>query len=73
MGVSCQPMESALLRSGFKMSSEMTGVLVCKINPLSDAHRFLKKNDVILAFDGVHIANNGTGIYSFFLIHEPQC
>ncbi|XP_010450457.1 PREDICTED: protease Do-like 10, mitochondrial [Camelina sativa] len=60
MGVSCQPMENAQLRIGFQMSPEMTGVLVSKINPLSDAHRILKKDDVILAFDSVSIANDGT-------------
>lgn len=47
------------------MHPEMTGVLVSKINPLSDAHRVLKKDDIILAFDGVPIANDGTGNISF--------
>ncbi|CAA7055811.1 unnamed protein product [Microthlaspi erraticum] len=60
MGVSCQSMENAQIRSIFQMSSEMTGVLISRINPLSDAHRILKKDDVILAFDGVPIANDGT-------------
>ncbi|CAH8298164.1 unnamed protein product [Eruca vesicaria subsp. sativa] len=60
MGVSCQPMENAQIRSIYQMSSEMTGVLISKINPLSDAHRILKKEDVILAFDGVPIGNDGT-------------
>ncbi|XP_010440803.1 PREDICTED: protease Do-like 10, mitochondrial [Camelina sativa] len=60
MGVSCQPMENAQLRIGFQMSPEMTGVLISKINPLSDAHRILKKDDVILSFDSVSIANDGT-------------
>lgn len=47
------------------MHPEMTGVLVSKINPLSDAHRVLKKDDIILAFDGVPISNDGTGNISF--------
>ncbi|MCH84430.1 protease Do-like 10 mitochondrial-like, partial [Trifolium medium] len=38
----------------------MTGVLVNKINPLSDAYKVLKKDDIILSFDGVPIANDGT-------------
>lgn len=59
-------MENAQIRSIFQMTSEMTGVLISRINPLSDAHRILKKDDVILAFDGVPIANDGTGsIFSF--------
>ncbi|WRX23812.1 PDZ domain - like 6 [Theobroma cacao] len=60
MGLSCQPTENVQLRNHFKMQPQMTGVLVSKINPLSDAHRVLKKDDIILEFDGVPIANDGT-------------
>ncbi|ERN20200.1 protease Do-like 10, mitochondrial [Amborella trichopoda] len=60
LGLSCQPSENAQLREHFHMHPEMTGVLVSKINPISDAHRVLKKDDIILAFDGVPIANDGT-------------
>ncbi|OUZ99296.1 Peptidase S1 [Macleaya cordata] len=60
LGLSCQPTENAQLREHFRMRPEMTGVLVSKINPLSDAHRVLKKDDIVLAFDGVPIANDGT-------------
>ncbi|RZB89952.1 Protease Do-like 10, mitochondrial isoform B [Glycine soja] len=44
----------------FSMLPDMTGVLVSKINPLSDAYKVLKKDDIILSFDGVPIANDGT-------------
>ncbi|XP_056159207.1 protease Do-like 10, mitochondrial isoform X2 [Syzygium oleosum] len=60
LGLSCQPTENSQLRNHFGMLPEMTGVLVNKINPLSDAHKILKKDDVILAFDGVPVANDGT-------------
>ncbi|KAK1266203.1 hypothetical protein QJS04_geneDACA015586 [Acorus gramineus] len=60
MGVSCQPTENKQLREHFHMHPEMTGVLVSKINPLSVVHKVLKKDDIILAFDGVPIANDGT-------------
>ncbi|KAJ0972217.1 hypothetical protein J5N97_020176 [Dioscorea zingiberensis] len=60
LGLSCQPTENVQLREHFQMRSEMTGVLVSKINPLSDAHKVLKKDDIVLAFDGVPIANDGT-------------
>lgn len=43
------------------MASEITGILINKINPLSDPQRILKKDDVILAIDGVLIGNDGTG------------
>ncbi|KAK1557684.1 hypothetical protein Q3G72_029544 [Acer saccharum] len=60
LGLSCQPTENVQLRNHFQMLPEMTGVLVNKINPLSDAHFILKKDDIVLAFDGVPIANDGT-------------
>lgn len=62
LGLSCQITENVQLRNHFKMGPEMTGVLVNKINPLSDAYNILKKDDIILAFDGEPIANDGTGI-----------
>ncbi|XP_010027457.2 protease Do-like 10, mitochondrial [Eucalyptus grandis] len=60
LGLSCQPTENSQLRNHFGMLPEMTGVLVNKINPLSEAYRILKKDDIILAFDGVPVANDGT-------------
>jgi len=53
------------------MLPDMTGVLVSKINPLSDAYKVLKKDDIILSFDGVPIANDGTGV--FFLKISQVC
>lgn len=61
LGLSCQSTENVHLREHFQMRPELTGVLVSKINPLSDAHKVLKKDDIVLAFDGVPIANDGTG------------
>ncbi|WMV53357.1 hypothetical protein MTR67_046742 [Solanum verrucosum] len=60
LGLSCQPTENAQIREYFQMQSKMTGVLVSRINPLSDASRVLKKDDIILSFDGVPIASDGT-------------
>ncbi|KAI3809338.1 hypothetical protein L1987_25310 [Smallanthus sonchifolius] len=60
LGLSCQPTENIQLREYFRMRPELTGVLVSKINPLSDAYNVLKKDDIVLAFDGVPIANDGT-------------
>jgi hypothetical protein len=45
------------------MRPDMIGVLISKINPLSDADKVFKKDDMVLAFDGVPIANDGTGMY----------
>ncbi|KAK7271625.1 hypothetical protein RJT34_27678 [Clitoria ternatea] len=60
LGLSCQTTENVHLRNHFSMRPDMTGVLVSKINPLSDAYKVLKKDDIILSFDGVPIANDGT-------------
>nr|CAB3461459.1 unnamed protein product [Digitaria exilis] len=60
LGVSCQATENVQLRECLGMRPEMTGVLVSRINPLSDAFRILKKDDILLEFDGVPIANDGT-------------
>ncbi|KAJ0771411.1 putative peptidase Do [Helianthus annuus] len=60
LGLSCQPTENVQLREYFGMRPELTGVLVSRINPLSDAYNVLKKDDIVLAFDGVPIANDGT-------------
>lgn len=68
LGISCQPMENVQLREEFQMQPEMTGVLISKINPLSDAYCTLRKDDIILSFDGVPIANDGTGRLFFLFI-----
>ncbi|XP_060174596.1 protease Do-like 10, mitochondrial [Lycium barbarum] len=60
LGLSCQRIENAQIREYFQMQSKLTGVLVSGINPLSDASRVLKKDDIILSFDGVPIANDRT-------------
>lgn len=60
MGLSCQLVENVQLRQLLRMGPECTGVLVCKINPLADAYRVLRKHDIILSFDGVPIADDGT-------------
>ncbi|KAJ0267097.1 putative Do-like 15 protein [Hirschfeldia incana] len=42
------------------MGKKVVGVLINEVYPLSGAHGILKKEDVILAIDGVSIGNNGT-------------
>eukprot|EP01112_Ceratiomyxa_fruticulosa_P011872 TRINITY_DN3266_c0_g1_i1.p1 TRINITY_DN3266_c0_g1~~TRINITY_DN3266_c0_g1_i1.p1 ORF type:complete len:585 (-),score=128.25 TRINITY_DN3266_c0_g1_i1:22-1776(-) len=59
LGAYCQPMEAHSLHDYFGLKSQ-TGVLVNKIYPISHAKGKLFKDDVILAIDGVPIANDGT-------------
>ncbi|CAL9221088.1 unnamed protein product [Arabidopsis halleri] len=58
--LSCQSMENAQIRNHFKMSPETTGILINKINSSSGAHKILRKDDIILAIDGVPIGNDKT-------------
>ncbi|WZZ78514.1 hypothetical protein YC2023_099086 [Brassica napus] len=60
LGLSYQSIKNAQIRNHFKMSSEMTGSLINKISLWSGAYGILKKNDIILAIDGVPIANDAT-------------
>ncbi|CAN8238252.1 unnamed protein product [Cochlearia groenlandica] len=60
MNISYQTMENAQIRNYFKMTKDTTGILINRINPLSDSHKFLKKNDVLLSIDGVSIENDST-------------
>ncbi|KAG0591583.1 hypothetical protein KC19_1G185700 [Ceratodon purpureus] len=60
LGVTCQSAENVQLREHLKMPPGLTGVLINKIHPLTDTSRCLKRDDVILAFDGIPIANDGT-------------
>ncbi|GIM10261.1 hypothetical protein Vretimale_14052 [Volvox reticuliferus] len=60
LGVLCQNLENPHLRSALGMSEGMTGVLVNTIQKTSNAAKVLKPGDVLLEFDGVPIANDGT-------------
>ncbi|CAH8257046.1 unnamed protein product [Arabidopsis lyrata] len=58
LDLSYQLMENSQLRNHFKMGPEMTGILINEINPLSDAYKRLRKDDIILAIDDVLIGND---------------
>ncbi|PNW88079.1 hypothetical protein CHLRE_01g013300v5 [Chlamydomonas reinhardtii] len=60
LGVLCQNLENPHLRSALGMGEGMTGVLVNTIQKTSNAAKVLKPGDVLLEFDGVRIANDGT-------------
>lgn len=61
-------MENTHFRNHFKMGPKMTGIRIRKINRSSSAYNILKKDDILLAIDGVPIENDETGntsIYNF--------
>ncbi|KAG7588987.1 PDZ superfamily [Arabidopsis suecica] len=63
LGITCQHMENTHFRNHFKMSPKMTGIRIRKINRSSSAYNILKKDDILLAIDGVPIENDETVIF----------
>lgn len=53
-------MENPDLRKAMGMTSDQKGVRVRRIEPTAPEVQFLKSSDIILSFDGVNIANDGT-------------
>ena len=60
LGVHWQRMESNALKAAYGMGPEQKGVLVRKVAPLSNASALLKPGDIIMSFDNVQIASDGT-------------
>ena len=60
LGVTCQTLESPVLRSYLGMQASHKGVLVCSVAPTAPAAAQLQRDDVLLRFDGVQVANDGT-------------
>ncbi|KAL2465249.1 Protease Do-like 9 [Abeliophyllum distichum] len=60
LGVEWQKMENLDLRLSIGMKPDQKGVRIRRIDPTAPEFKFLKPSDVILSFDGVDIANDGT-------------
>ncbi|XP_073036372.1 protease Do-like 9 [Primulina eburnea] len=60
LGVEWQKMENPDLRLSMGMKSDQKGVRIRRIDPTAPEFKFLKPSDIILSFDGVDIANDGT-------------
>jgi len=60
LGVYSQKMENESLRARHQMKKGQTGVLVTRITPGGSVDGILREGDVLLAVDGVRIANDGT-------------
>ena len=59
-------MENPDLRKSMGMKDNQKGVRIRRIDPTGPEHKVLKPSDIILSFDGVDIANDGTGNHFFF-------
>ncbi|XP_059645659.1 protease Do-like 9 [Cornus florida] len=60
LGVEWQKMENVDLRLSMGMQPDQKGVRIKRIDPTSPESKFLMPSDIILSFDGVDIANDGT-------------
>ncbi|KAH6798987.1 DegP protease 9 [Perilla frutescens var. frutescens] len=60
LGVEWQKIENPDLRLSMGMKPDQKGVRVRRIDPTSPEYTVLKPSDIILSFDGVDIANDGT-------------
>jgi S1-C subfamily serine protease len=60
LGVEWQRLENPHLRRSLGMKEGDKGVLLCQIEPLAPAYSALQKEDILVSFDGVAIANDGT-------------
>lgn len=58
-------MENPDLRKSMGMESHQKGVRIRRIEPTAPESQVLKPSDIILSFDGVNIANDGTGNNSY--------
>ena len=55
-----QKLENPNMRKFLKMTPAQKGVMVRRVDPVSPGSNKLKNGDVLLSFDGVEIANDGT-------------
>jgi S1-C subfamily serine protease len=60
MGLAWQKLENPALRASLGLKDPRGGVMVTKLIPGSGAATVVKEQDVILALDGVPVAENGT-------------
>ncbi|XP_057806277.1 protease Do-like 9 [Salvia miltiorrhiza] len=60
LGVEWQKIENPDLRLSMGMKPDQKGVRIRRIDPTSPEYSVLKPSDIILSFDGVDIANDGT-------------
>ena len=60
MGMRWQRMESHALRSAYGMKKQQKGILVRHVQPTYETAKHLKPDDIIMRFDGVQVASDGT-------------
>ena len=64
LGLFTQPLENPMLRKRAGLTDDESGVLVVSVSHGGSASGVLKERDVLLAIEGMRIANNGTVQYA---------
>lgn len=62
LGIEWQKMENPDLRTSMGMKPDQKGVRIRRIDPTALESQVLKPSDILLSFDEVNIANDGTGM-----------
>jgi S1-C subfamily serine protease len=65
-------MENPDLRKAMGMKPDQKGVRVRRVEPTAPESGCLQPSDIILSFDGIDIANDGTGM-SYLLTFSLFC
>eukprot|EP00897_Mesotaenium_endlicherianum_P008806 jgi/Mesen1/7954/ME000422S07111 len=63
LGVEWQKMESPDLKKALGLAPQQKGVRVRRVEPTAPAAAVLQPSDVILSFDGVNVADDGTVLF----------
>lgn len=63
LGIEWQKMENPDLRKALGMKSIQKGVRIRRVEPTAPASKSLQASDILLSFDDIDIANDGTGTY----------
>lgn len=61
MGIEWQKMENPDLRKALGMNCIQKGVRIRRVEPTAPASKNLQASDILLSFDDIDIANDGTG------------
>lgn len=61
LGIEWQKMENPDLRKALGMKSIQKGVRIRRVEPTAPASKHLHASDILLSFDDIDIANDGTG------------
>ena len=72
LGIEWQKMENPDMRMAMGMKSDQKGVRIRRLDPTAPESEVLQPSDIILSFDRVDIANDGTGLCVMFYVQNKH-